>query len=391
LGESNTTGLSIVIPCLNEERTIPQALGWAFALIESSNLPGEVIVADNGSTDSSVQLAVQLGARVVTVPQRGYGSALDAGIKAAQGNFIVMGDADGSYDFRDALPMMVRLQSGADLVVGNRFQGGIHKSAMPLLHRYLGNPVLSLIARALYRAPVGDVYCGLRAFRKDKVQGLQLSMAGMEFAIEMVVRAQLSRLCIEEVPVELHPDGRDRKPHLRTWSDGWRSLRFLILLAPSWIFLGPGFLMILLGGLVGVRILLGAVGWMAPWLQHHSLILTWVTVLCGFQLVFFGVGVRVFAVAQGIATYDATLRRFFSHFNLGSCALLSVLLLLGGVVGIAEVYWLWASKDYGRLEYEQTLAIVIPSAAAIAIGLQLLVSSFFVSTLSLTRIVRREK
>ncbi|MBV9269186.1 MAG: glycosyltransferase family 2 protein, partial [Acidobacteriaceae bacterium] len=247
LTQTAALDVSIVLPCLNEAETLEACVRQALAAIEASGVAGEVVVADNGSSDGSQGIAIRSGARVVDVPVRGYGAALMAGIEAARGQYVLMADADGSYNFSHLPRFIHALRNGADLVMGNRFRGGIEPGAMPFLHRYLGNPVLSFLGRLFFRAPVGDFHCGIRAFDRTAIRRLHLTTTGMEFASEMVVKASLEGLRIAEVPTTLTPDGRSRPPHLRTWRDGWRHLRFLLLYSPRWLFLYPGILLMLLG------------------------------------------------------------------------------------------------------------------------------------------------
>ena len=290
--------LSIVMPCLNEIETLATCIDKAQRFLLDSGIDGEVIIADNGSTDGSIEAATAHGARVVHVPMRGYGAALGAGIAAARGRFVIMGDSDDSYDFSRLLPFVEQLRGGADLVMGNRFRGGIAAGAMPLLHRYLGNPVLSFIGRLFFRIPVGDFHCGLRGFRRDRIADLGLTTTGMEFASEMVVHSALAGLAIREVPTTLSPDGRSRPPHLRTWRDGWRHLRFLLLFSPRWLFLYPGLLIMALGAVLVFTLLPGPM----PLTQHvtldiHSIVVGCLAVLIGAQCLSFGIIARRFAAS----------------------------------------------------------------------------------------------
>ncbi|HEY0663115.1 MAG TPA: glycosyltransferase family 2 protein, partial [Thiobacillaceae bacterium] len=291
--------LTILMPCLNEVRTVAACVREAQGYLERSGLTGEVLVADNGSTDGSQQAAREAGARVVDVPRRGYGAALQAGVEAARGRWVVMGDSDCSYDFSRLDPFLEKLRANADLVMGNRFQGGIEPGAMPFLHRYLGNPVLSFIGRLFFRTSIGDFHCGLRAFSRDAILRLGLVNPGMEFASEMVAKAALAGLTIQEVPTTLRPDGRDRPPHLRTWRDGWRHLKFLMLFCPRWLFLYPG-AALLLGGLLGLALL------QQPWspnaqpLRVHSMLYMAGAMMLGMQLLQLAVLTKWVGVLSGI-------------------------------------------------------------------------------------------
>src|SRR5258706_2159184 len=373
------------MPCLNERETLATCITKARAYLERSGVAGEVLVADNGSSDGSPGLAQQAGARVVQEAHKGYGSALRAGIAAARGRFVIMGDADDSYDFTALDPFVEALRGGADLVMGNRFRGGIAPRAMPPLHRYLGNPVLSGIGRLFFRSPIGDFHCGLRGFRTEAVRGLGLASEGMEFASEMVVRATVDGLRIVEVPATLSPDGRSRPPHLRSFRDGWRHLRFLLLLSPRWLFLYPGALLMLAGLasmlwlLPGPRVVAG-VG-----LDLNTLGYSNPAIVCGFQAVTFAIFAKVFAINARLLPPDPRIRRLTSLVNVEVGMTAGLLLLLGGIAGGAYALGLWRLASYGALNPEVTLRIVAPSATAMIVGLQLIFSSFFLGVLGLRR------
>jgi len=377
--------LTILMPCLNEGETLAGCIAKARAYLERSGVAGEVLVADNGSSDGSPQLAEQAGARVVHERHKGYGSALRAGIAAARGRYIVMGDADGSYDFAALDPFLDALRGGADLVMGNRFRGGILPQAMPPLHRYLGNPVLSGIGRLFFRSPIGDFHCGLRGFRADALRNLGLATDGMEFASEMVVRATVDGLRIAEVPATLAPDGRSRPPHLRSFRDGWRHLRFLLLLSPRWLFLYPGALLMLAG--------LASMLWLLPGprevagvgLGVNTLVYSAAAIVCGFQAVSFAIFAKVFAINARLLPPDTRIRRFTSIVNVEVGMVAGLLLLLAGLAGGAYSLGLWSIAHYGALNPEVTLRIVAPSATAMIVGLQLIFSSFFLGVLGLRR------
>ena len=289
LTDSAMHELSVVMPCLNESETLATCIRKARTALTTHGIDGEILIADNGSTDGSQEIAAREGARVVDVPVRGYGAALMAGIQAAKGKYVLMGDSDDSYDFGHPHRFLEPLREGADLVMGNRFRGGIEPGAMPFLHRYLGNPVLSLIGRVFFRVPSGDLYCGLRAFNRESILKLNLRSKGMEFAHEMVVRSALSGYRIVEIPTTLRPDGRNRPPHLRTWRDGWRTLRFLLLYSPRWLFLYPGAVLIVLGLAGSAWLLQGPQFIRGVGLDVHTLLYAFVSVLLGFQLVAFAV------------------------------------------------------------------------------------------------------
>ncbi|HPW54133.1 MAG: glycosyltransferase family 2 protein [Thermoanaerobaculaceae bacterium] len=377
--------LTILMPCLNEAETIETCVRKARSYLDGRGITGEVLVADNGSTDGSPALAEQAGARVVPVRDRGYGNALLGGILAARGRFVIMGDADDSYDFLGLDPFVERLRAGDQLVMGNRFAGGIRRGAMPPLHRYLGNPLLSFIGRSFFGSRCGDFYCGLRGFDRDAVLGLDLRTTGMEFALEMVVKATLSGLRVAEVPTTLSPDGRTTSPKLRTWRDGWRSLRFFLLLSPRWLFLLPGATLITVGVLVG--------GWLLPGprrvgsvsLDVHTLLYAAAAVTVGFQAALFGVLTRVFAASEGLLPpsprLDRTLRWFPLEVGLG----LGAALLLAGLGGSVWAVWLWEARGFGDLDPFRMLRTVIPSVLAVTLGVELVLASFFLSVLRLRR------
>ena len=377
--------LTILMPCLNEGETLATCIAKARAFLERSGVDGEVLIADNGSSDGSPALAERAGARVIREQRPGYGSALRAGIAAARGRFIIMGDADDSYDFTALDPFLAALRDGADLVMGNRFKGGIAPQAMPPLHRYLGNPVLSGIGRLFFRSPIGDFHCGLRGFRTEAVRGLGLATEGMEFASEMVVRATVDGLRIAEVPATLSPDGRSRPPHLRSFRDGWRHLRFLLLLSPRWLFLYPGALLMLAG--------LASMLWLLPGprvvagigLDVNTLVYSVAAIVCGFQAVTFAIFAKVFAINARLLPPDARIRRLTSLVNVEVGMAAGLLLLLGGVAGGAYALGLWSLASYGALNPEISLRIVAPSATAMIVGLQLIFSSFFLGVLGLRR------
>ena len=377
--------LTILMPCLDEAETLGTCVAKARGFLARAGIAGEVLVADNGSTDGSIEIAERGGARVVREARKGYGSALRAGIAAARGRYIVMGDADDSYDFSALDPFLAELRAGADLVMGNRFKGGIAQGAMPPLHRYLGNPVLSGIGRLFFRSPIGDFHCGLRGFRADAIRALGLATDGMEFASEMVVRATVEKLRIAEVPATLSPDGRSRPPHLRSFRDGWRHLRFLLLLSPRWLFLYPGALL-MLAGLASMLLLLpgprvvGGLG-----LNVNTVFYAAAAIVCGFQAIAFAIFAKVFAINARLLPPDARIARFTSPATVEVGMALGLLLLLAGVAGAAYALGLWSIAAFGPLSADITLRVVAPSATAMIVGLQLVFSSFFLGVLGLRR------
>jgi glycosyltransferase involved in cell wall biosynthesis len=381
----NELELTVLMPCLNESDTIARCVHKALQAMQQHGIKGEVVVADNGSTDGSQQLAIDGGSRVVPVATRGYGSALRGGIAAARGRFILMGDADDSYDFTQLPAFVDKLREGYDLVVGNRFKGGILPGAMPPLHRYLGNPVLTLIGRVFFKSPIGDFHCGLRAFRRDAIKQLQLRTLGMEFASEMVVKASIFGLRVAEIPTTLAPDGRNRAPHLRTWRDGWRHLRFLLLYSPRWLFLYPGIALLLLGTAVGVWLLPGARHIGGVGFDVHTLLFAAMMILIGFQSILFATFSKVFAITEGLLPEDARFNRIFTYVNLEVGLLLGFMLVLAGAGAWAFGLEFWRSRHFGALNPEETLRIVIPGVVMFTLGFQVILSSFFLSVMGMAR------
>lgn len=371
----STLELSIIMPCLNEAETLAICIHKAQDFLNKYKVMGEVVIADNGSTDGSQEIAMNAGAKVVKVESKGYGSALMGGIYAAEGQYIIMGDADDSYDFSNLNPFLEKLRAGYDLVMGNRFKGGIKSGAMPFLHKYLGNPVLTWLGKLFFTSPCNDFHCGLRGFRKQSIIDLNLCTMGMEFASEMVVKATLNRLKITEVPTTLSPDGRSRKPHLRTWRDGWRHLRFLLLYSPRWLFLYPGIVLILLG-IISSIILLSSI-------KVHSLLYSSIAIIIGFQLVNFAIFTKVYATKEGLLPPDKKTINFINYFTLELGLIVGSLLFLAGLIGSIFALFYWESVDFGSLNPAETMRLVIPSGTAIALGLQIIFSSFFLGILNL--------
>jgi len=369
--------LSIVMPCLNEAETLATCIQKAQSYLQQQEIVGEIIIADNGSTDGSREIASSCGARVVPVPARGYGSALRGGISAARGQYIIMGDADDSYDFTNLNAFVEKLRMGYDLVMGNRFKGGIKPGAMPFLHKYLGNPVLTWLGRVFFGSPCKDFHCGLRGFRKDSIEALNLRTTGMEFASEMVVKASLCRLKITEVPTVLSPDGRSRPPHLKTWRDGWRHLRFLLLYSPRWLFLYPG-LILMFGGIVATL-------WLLDQPKVHTLLYSAMAIIIGFQIVSFAIFTKAFAITEGLLPEDPKLRRFLGYVNLEIGLIVGVILLLLGLGGSVYAFRIWESGAFGALDPAVTMRLVIPAVTSLALGVQVIFSSFFLSVLGLKR------
>ena len=374
------------MPCLNEAATVADCVKQARDALAKYAINGEVIVADNGSTDRSRELAAAAGARVVPVPMRGYGSALLTGIASARGEYVVMGDADGSYDFMAIDAFLAKLREGYDLVMGNRFKGGVAEGAMPFLHRYLGNPVLSFLGRLFFSSEVGDFHSGLRGFRRSPILALDLRTTGMEFASEMVVKASVEGLRIAEVPVTLSPDKRDRPPHLRTWRDGWRHLRFLLLYSPRWLFLYPGALLMAVGALVLLWLLPGerAVGSLR--LDVHTLVYAAAAVVLGYQAVIFALFTKTFAISEGLLPEDPRLTRLYRYVTLETGIVAGIVLVIAGLLLAATAIGIWQTQGFGPIvDVPRSLRVVILSSLAITLGVQTFFASFFLSVLGLSR------
>ena len=377
--------ISIVLPCLNERETVAICVRKAVATLRENSIAGEVIVADNGSTDGSVALANAEGARVVHVMEKGYGSALRGGIAAAQGKYVLMADADDSYDFRHIPQFLNELHNGSELVMGNRFRGGIAEGAMPFLHRYLGNPVLTALGKLFFKSPCSDFHCGIRAFRKDAYQRMDLRSTGMEFASEMVVKAALFHMKVSEVPTTLSPDGRSRAPHLRTWRDGWRHLRFLLMYSPRWLFLLPGISLMVVGAAVSAWLLPGPRRVGNVTLDVHTLLYALMAILLGFQFIAFAVFTKVFAITEGLMPEDPRLTKAFRYITLETGLVVGGVLAALGLAGSIAAVSSWGSHHFGSLEPARMLRVVMPSAFALTLGVQIICCSFFLSILGLRR------
>jgi glycosyltransferase involved in cell wall biosynthesis len=375
--------LTILMPCFNEAETLATCIRKARRFLDESGVVGEILVADNGSTDGSQDIARGEGARVVEVPERGYGAALLGGIDAARGRYVIMGDSDDSYDFAGLQPFLDELRGGADLVMGNRFRGGIAPGAMPRSHRYVGNPVLSWLGRLFFSIPIGDFHCGLRGFRTDRIRALGLSTMGMEFASEMVVRSALAGYQLTEVPTTLAKDGRSRPPHLRTWRDGWRHLRFLLIYSPRWLFLYPG-LALLAAGLAGIVLLFpGELRIGESALGIHTFVAACMAVLIGIQSVTFAIVARRYATNRGLlppsARYSALLRGLTSERLLVIGAVLFVVALIGLLWSV----WQWVAVDFGELVDERILRVLTLSLTGLAAAVQLWLVGFLASVMEI--------
>ena len=369
--------LSIVMPCLNEARTVGTCVKKALAYLDLHEIKGEVIVADNGSTDGSPSIVVDIGARVVRVASRGYGNALRAGIAAARGKFVIMGDSDDSYDFSVLQPFLDKLRGGFHLVLGNRFRGGIEPGAMPGLHKFFGNPLLTLISRTLYKSPSRDFYCGLRGFQREAILGLDLDAVGMEFAVEMIVKASIHRLRITEVPTRLSVDGRDRPSHLRSWHDGWRNLRLFLLLSPRWLFLYPGAAVLLLGMVGTIILFIGDVPFGGLVFAERTMVLMAAAINIGFQSMLFWVFAQMIAIQRGLLLRDVSFERFRRAIPLERGLALGVALILLGMSAFAAAVFQWSAVGFGQLTQTTATRFVVVSAATLVLGTQILFGAFF--------------
>ncbi len=384
--EPATLDLTILMPCLNEAETIETVVRKAKAWLDKSGLSGEVLVADNGSRDGSQAMAEALGARVVSVPEKGYGAALMGGIRAAHGRYVIMGDADDSYDFSKLDAFVDRLQDGTELVMGNRFKGGIAKGAMPPLHYWLGNPVLSFIGRLLFNIPVGDFHCGLRGFNRDAILALGLKSPGMEFASEMVVKASLAKISMDEVPTTLSPDGRTRPPHLRTWRDGWRHLKFLMLHSPKWVFIYPGLLLLALGLFGSILLAPGAVS-ITPSIEIdiHSLVVACFSVIIGTQLVMFGALARRYAMIEGVLPQPSSFKAILLGMELEPILRVAGVIFALGSIGVIAAVFRWVGIGFGPIIYNDVMRMLVISLTAVAVAVQIAAAGFLASMLNIRR------
>jgi glycosyltransferase involved in cell wall biosynthesis len=376
--------LSILMPCLNEARTLAACIKKAQLFLKEHGVSGEVIVADNGSTDGSIEVAENLNARVVRVPTRGYGAALAAGIEAAGGKYVIMGDSDESYDFSALSPFVEKLREGYDLVMGNRFRGGIAPGAMPPMHRYFGNPLLTAVGRLFFACKdSGDFYCGLRGFRKKAIQGLELQSRGMEFALEIIIKAEMHGLRITEVPTTLSPDGRDRAPHLRRYRDGWRSLRFYLLMSPRWFFGVPGLLLMVGGAVVSTLLLFGPVRVMSVTFDYHTLLYSTSAILLGYQSILLFIFAKLMAVETGLHPFRTKFWFLEHRRTLEQCVVIGlVLMLIGVVLGILAAHQ-WELTGFGTLRPESTIRLAICSVLFLLLGGQTLLAGFYFGLINL--------
>jgi glycosyltransferase involved in cell wall biosynthesis len=389
--ESSLVELSVVMPCLNEAETLEACIVRIQQALLDHRITGEVIVADNGSTDGSVDIALRAGAIVVPVSAKGYGSAINGGVQAARGTYVIMGDADSSYDFYEIPVLLAKLREGSELVMGNRFKGGVKTGAMPFLHRYLGNPVLSYLGRLFYGIPIGDFHCGLRGFKRTAYHHWNLRTTGMEFASEMVVKAALSNTAIAEVPVTLSPDGRSRAPHLRTWQDGWRHLMFLLIHSPRWLFLIPGIALFTVGLFLFLLVLpqpleLGGFG-----LDIHSLLFGMTMMIAGFQATAIGVVSRIFAAKIGTKQTTRRIERLAAPKTINLLIFVGALLIIVGFFGFVYSVFFWEQRSFGGLDPRKMIRLVVPFMLCFLMGFQSVVTGFFISIVNLAKTVSQSE
>ena len=373
--------LTILMPCLNEAETLEICIKKAQRFLEQNNVCGEVLVADNGSTDGSRKIAKRCGARLIYVEEKGYGAALIGGCNAAHGKYVIMGDADDSYDFEHLMPFLEKLREGYDLVMGNRFKGGIEPGAMPLLHKYLGNPVLSFVARLLFPSPVGDYHCGLRGYRKKAIQKIGLVTTGMEYASEMVVKATLYHLSIVEVPTTLKKDGRSRAPHLRSWSDGWRHMKFLLMHSPNWLFMYPGAILFVIGMTVMTILSFGTIKIGQVGLGIHTMMYAAVAMMIGYNLIMFSTFTKIYAQVTGFIPAKGRVHDYMQESTTEKGVLLGFVILLLGIASTLLAFLAWKQKGFGDLIPEEIMRITIPAMVFIVIGFELIFGSFFIGIL----------
>ncbi|MGB7061946.1 MAG: glycosyltransferase family 2 protein [Candidatus Zixiibacteriota bacterium] len=380
--------VSVVMPCLNEAETLQSCIRKVQQSIRQHDLKAEIIIADNGSTDGSREIAQVSGARLIPVKAKGYGAALAGGVEAAQGRYIIMGDADDSYDFSHIFPFIEKLREGYDLVMGCRLPSGggtVAAGAMPWKHRWIGNPVLTGIGRLFFRSPISDFHCGLRAFRKEAYEKLDMRTTGMEFASEMVIKATLNRMRVTQIPITLHKDGRSRPPHLRSWRDGWRHLRFMLMYSPRWLFLFPGMIGFIVGAFFFTLLLQGPLRVGTAFFDTNTLLISSMAIILSFQLISFAMFTKVFAMSEGLLPEDPKLNRLFSIITLEVGILIGLLLAASGLGLLIGALVYWAKLGFGELSYPDSLRLVIPAVTSLTLGVQIIFSSFFISILGLKR------
>jgi glycosyltransferase involved in cell wall biosynthesis len=379
----NDMELTILMPCLNEAKTIGNCIQQAQKFLGDYKIQGEILIADNGSTDGSDQIAQTLGARIVKIKEKGYGNAIRGGITVARGKYIIIGDADESYDFYHLMPFLTKLREGNDLAMGNRFKGGIEPGAMPPLHQYLGNPILSGFGKLFFKTPINDFHCGLRGFSKESALKMDLHSSGMEFASEMVIKASLLKMNICEIPTTLSPDGRDRPPHLQTWRDGWRHLRFMLIYSPRWLFLYPGIFMMLIGLILSTWTFFSPITINSVEFDIHSLLYFNAIILIGFNMVLFSIQSRYYGHRVGLLPKSEKISKFVNHFTLERGLFLGIILIFLGFSMALWAFSIWAQSQFGNINPRSTMRIAIPSISIILMGTQTIFSSFFISILGI--------
>jgi glycosyltransferase involved in cell wall biosynthesis len=377
--------LTILMPCLNEEATIGICISKGLQFLKANHITGEILIADNGSDDGSIGIAENLGARVVHVKAKGYGNALSEGIKAASGKYVIMGDSDDSYDFTNLMPFLEKLREGYQLVMGNRFKGGIQKGAMPFLHRYLGNPVLSSIGRIFFQIGIRDFHCGLRGFNRESILKIQLNTTGMEFASEMVVKSALNQLRIAEVPTTLSKDGREHPPHLNTWRDGWRHLRFLLIYSPRWLFLYPGIFFMLIGIILSSMLVYKTLVIGSIRLDIHTLVYSNSAIIIGFQFISFFIFTKAYAINSGLLPDSKNFNFLFQYFVLERGLIAGFVVFLAGLLLTIAAFTIWGKESFGPLDPVKVLRLVVPGSTLLIMGVQIILNSFFLSILSLKK------
>lgn len=381
--EEREIELTILMPCLNEAETLEICIKKAMSFLTDNNVDGEVLIADNGSTDGSQEIAIRNGARVVNIQQKGYGSALRGGSENARGRYVIMGDADDSYNFLNLMPFLEKLREGYELVMGNRFKGGIEKGAMPPLHKYLGNPVLSFIGRIFYPSDIKDFHCGLRGYNRAAIQSLQLQTTGMEYASEMVVQATLHKLKMIEVPTTLSPDGRTRPPHLRSWRDGWRHLKFLMMYSPDWTFLYPGLILSVIGLIIMVAIGVGPTKIGNISFGINTMMYGSASLLVGVNISLFSMFTKAYALSSGFIPNSPKTIGIFEKFTVEKGVVVGLVLTLLGIAATILAFVIWGNNSFGNLEPESIMKITIPATTLIAIGIELIFASFFLGILEI--------
>lgn len=375
--------LTILMPCLNEAETLEVCINKAKTFLKNSGVVGEVLIADNGSTDGSVEIAKKCGARVEHVPVKGYGAALIGGCKAAKGKYVIMGDADDSYDFLNLMPFVEKLREGYELVMGNRFRGGIAKGAMPPLHRYLGNPVLSFIGRLFFPSEIGDFHCGLRGYEREAMLKLDLHTTGMEYASEMVVKATMYGLKMTEVPTTLSPDGRSRAPHLRSFRDGWRHLKFLLLHSPNWLFLYPGMVFCVLGLIMTVALMFGPVQIGGVVFDIHTMLYGSAMIMIGTNMIFFSLFTRIYAMRTNFIPTKESVATKLANVTTEKGAVAGVLLTLAGIVMTIAAFVIWKDTSFGNLNPQEMMRMTIPALTLMVVGIEMIFASFFIGILNI--------